>query len=79
MILNMKEIRHNATGAVKYVTAQLLPETALSRKRMSICSTCTNNINDTCSLCGCPVSEKTKFTGEHSITKHVEHCDAGKW
>lgn len=50
-------------------------EDKLSIQRMTICSDCSQKestvIGDICSLCGCPLSAKTKVEDEE--------CDMNKW
>ncbi len=43
----------------------------MANKRVSICASCPNNINNTCKLCGCFLSKKTKSP--------TSKCPDGKW
>lgn len=39
--------------------------------RATICSTCVDNINNTCGLCGCPLIAKTR--------SEFSKCPKGLW
>ncbi len=43
-------------------------------KRMPICKPCELNINNKCSVCGCPLEPKTRVKSET-----CEHPEGSKW
>lgn len=45
----------------------------LAKQRAEHCSRCEHNVNNTCSLCGCPLAAKTRST------KETNKCPIGKW
>lgn len=66
-------LKEKAIGAAKFVGAQFLPVTDLSRRRLAICESCPlfQNISRRCGACGCFVDEKVKYENEK--------CPKGKW
>jgi hypothetical protein len=46
-----------------------LPEEKL--KRIAVCASCENNVNDHCNQCACPISALTMFS--------FKSCPINKW
>lgn len=66
-----KKLGHYAHGAVKFVEAQLYPESTMQQLRLTICASCSDRQDAQCSICGCYLAAKTKLPNEH--------CPKGKW
>lgn len=67
------EVVRIAQGAAKRAQAAFTPDSALARQRRTICHKCPlyRAGNDSCSVCGCNITAKSKLAGEH--------CPKNKW
>lgn len=56
---------------IKYIFIGGSVSTQLYNDRILLCNSCEYMSNDKCSLCGCYVKKKAKWT--------TEHCPKNKW